>query len=130
MTFKSSIRFLPPFIWMGIMFFLSSRSDLPSNQVYAVDFMTKKFSHIAEYFILTVLWSRSLRRPTPDVAIIFALIYAFTDETHQLFVPNRAGALRDVAIDFIGISSASLIMINLKQWKKLIFPRLLMKHKI
>jgi VanZ family protein len=129
MTLKRTIRFLPPILWMAFMFFLSSRSDLPSNQVYAVDFIIKKASHVAEYFILTVLWNRALKRNSPDLAILFALMYAFSDETHQLFVPNRSGALRDVGIDFLGISAAAFIMINLKPWKKFTFPHPSKTHK-
>ncbi len=124
MSFKKIIRFLPPILWMSLMFMVSSKSDLPSNEVYVVDFVTKKFSHIAEYFILTVLWSFSLNRPTPDKAVLYTLIFAFTDEIHQIFVPNRMGNLRDVGIDLIGISIAAVIMSNIKSWKNYIFPRL------
>ena len=129
MALKKLFRFLPPILWMLLMFFVSSRSDLPSNQVYAVDFIQKKASHVAEYFILTVLWTRALKRPMPDMAIIFALIYAFTDETHQLFVPNRTGAIRDVGIDFLGISAAALIMIKINSWKKHLSPLRIKKLK-
>ena len=100
------------------MFYLSSKSDLPSNQVYTVDFITKKIAHLGEYFILTILWARALKRPLPDLALLFALIYAFTDETHQLFIPNRTGNIRDVGIDFLGISAATLLIIKTDQWKK------------
>ncbi len=118
MTLNKITRYLPPVLWMILMYFLSSRSDLPSAQVYTVDFITKKFAHLCEYFILTVLWARALKRPLPDLAILFALIYAFSDETHQLFIPNRTGALRDVGIDFIGISAGALAVIKINQWSK------------
>lgn len=118
MTFSNLKRYLPPILWMIFMFYMSSKSDLPSNQVYAVDFITKKIAHISEYFVLTLLWARALKRPLPDLALIFALIYAFSDETHQLFIPNRSGALRDVGIDFLGITAATLLVINYNKWKK------------
>lgn len=118
MTLSYIKRYLPPVLWMIFMFYMSSKSDLPSNQVYAVDFLTKKIAHVGEYFVLTLLWARALKRPQPDLALIFALIYAFSDETHQLFIPNRSGAIRDVGIDFLGISAATLLVINFNKWTK------------
>ena len=36
-------------------------------------------------------------------SIILSIIYSFTDELHQLFIPGRAGQLQDILIDLIGI---------------------------
>ena len=36
-------------------------------------------------------------------AAIFGLLYACSDEIHQIFVPGRACQLRDIIIDFAGI---------------------------
>ncbi|UYJ41604.1 MAG: VanZ family protein [Lachnospiraceae bacterium] len=33
---------------------------------------------------------------------MIAVLYACTDEYHQLFVPGRSGQLRDVMIDAVG----------------------------
>ena len=33
---------------------------------------------------------------------VFCLVYAITDEIHQIFVPGRAGMVRDVIIDLFG----------------------------
>ena len=35
-------------------------------------------------------------------ALTISLLYAISDEIHQLFVPGRAGQIRDVLIDFSG----------------------------
>lgn len=129
MPSKKYLRYLPPLLWMVFMFYLSSKTDLPSNQVYAVDFLTKKIAHVGEYFILTFLWANSLNRKTPDLAILYTLIYAFVDETHQLFVPYRTGNLRDVAIDFLGISVAAFIILKINTWKKYTYQAPAKTHK-
>ena len=36
------------------------------------------------------------------ISIILCIIYATSDEIHQLFVPGRACQLRDILIDSIG----------------------------
>ena len=94
---------------MGVIFFLSSKSDIPSNQVYSVDFTIKKSLHVTEYFILYLLWTFSFGRLTVK-SFYYSLIFAFTDEIHQLFVPNRTGRLRDVFIDGAGLVLAYLFI--------------------
>lgn len=116
------LRFVPVFLWMGIMFLFSSRSDLPSGETQEVDFISKKLAHIAEYFILNLLWFKALGKKSPAQAILLSLIYAFTDEIHQLFIPGRTGKLLDVGIDFIGISLSSLLIIKYQSWKNSLFP--------
>ena len=40
--------------------------------------------------------------PLAGKAILVVIVYAASDEIHQLFVPSREGTLRDVIIDTIG----------------------------
>ena len=110
-------KFLPPILWMFIIFWFSSQPDLPSNRVDYLDFLIKKSAHFSEYLILTILWYRSLGKKNPTLAILITLAYAFSDETHQLFVPGRGGNLRDVFIDALGIMTAMFIIIKLQVWK-------------
>lgn len=50
------------------------------------------------------------------------MIYACTDEIHQLFVPGRSGQFRDVMIDslgaFIGILILSIFLMIINHLKK------------
>ena len=39
----------------------------------------------------------------PFFSIIFSVLYAISDEIHQIFVPERACQLSDLAVDFCGI---------------------------
>jgi len=115
--FPQMKKFLPPILWMFIIFWFSSQPDLPSNRVDYLDFLIKKSAHFSEYLILTILWYRSLGKKNPTLAILITLAYAFSDETHQLFVPGRGGNLRDVFIDALGIMTAMFIIIKLQVWK-------------
>ena len=53
------------------------------------------------------------------LSALFAIIYAISDEFHQLFVPGRACSLSDILVDSAGILSASfLYILSLKFRKK------------
>lgn len=123
------LRYGPVVVWMCLMFFFSSRSDLPSEGSVEVDFLSKKLAHVAEYFVLNYLWFRALGHKNVGEAMLFSLVYAFTDEIHQLFIPNRTGKLRDVGIDFIGISTSSLLILKFPTWKNYLFPTRSKRHK-
>lgn len=73
----------------------------------------RKVAHMVEYAILAVLWHRALviLKKYKDIYIPFVIcvIYAASDEIHQLFVPGRHGMLRDVLID----SAGAIIMLAL-----------------
>jgi VanZ family protein len=123
MTFLKKIQpFFPAFIWMVVIFYFSSRPDLPRNQFYLLDFLMKKSAHVIEYFILTILLAKGLGLKKSPQSVIYALIYAFSDEIHQLFVPGRTGMLRDVLVDSIGISLALISIIMFPLWRKFLFP--------
>ncbi len=113
---KFILRYVPVVLWMSLMFFVSSRSNLPVTGTFTEDFIAKKFAHVSEYFILMFLMYRAVGEKSPAKAFLYALIFAFTDETHQLFIPTRTGMLRDVGIDSIGLIVSSLIIIKLRLW--------------
>jgi len=116
------LKYIPVTLWMILIFWMSSIPDLPSNKIDIVDFIIKKTAHILEYTILFLLWFKALGVINPFRALIFSLIYAFTDEIHQLFVPGRTGRLRDVGIDFIGMFISAILIVKFDLWKKLLSP--------
>lgn len=71
-------------------------------------FLIRKSAHIFEYFVLTLLLygSMSDKRNRKMKALLFATLYACSDEIHQLFVVGRSGALIDVFVDMIGMIGA------------------------
>ena len=72
--------------------------------------MMRKLGHWTEYFILAVLIMRALRKETGKNwelrhavhTLIFILIYALSDELHQVFVPSRTASFGNVMIDVLG----------------------------
>lgn len=116
------LKFAPVTLWMISIFIVSSFPDLPSNNIDVVDFLMKKTAHFLEYTILFLLWFRALGNKNPYKALLFSLIYAFSDEIHQLFVPGRTGKLSDVAIDSSGMFISALLIVKFDLWKVLLSP--------
>ena len=52
------------------------------------------------------------------LSALFAIIYAISDEFHQLFVPGRTCSLSDILVDSAGILSASLLYILSLKFRK------------
>lgn len=95
----------------------------------------RKLAHFSEYGLGGVLfislfstydWSDKRKITT---SILLGVWYATMDEIHQLMVPGRSGALKDVYIDSLGITTGVIgmmiilkiaeIVINKKKDKKL-----------
>jgi len=102
----------PPIIWMGIIFYLSSRQRISVADIPIYNFIIFKTLHMIEYAVLYLLLFRALhfgRKRSSEVnrifliGFFFAVLYAVSDEVHQSFVPTREGRLRDVLIDTFGI---------------------------
>ena len=78
-------------------------------------FIIRKVAHLTIYFILGILAYINLReymKVTPALviySIIFCLVYASTDEIHQLLVNGRSGNIYDVILDTCGSTLAILI---------------------
>lgn len=84
---------------------------LPRLTEKGMDFDIRKYAHMTEFCALGVCcflyvserrrWARDLHAAL--LALGFSLLYAGTDELHQLFVPNRACRFADVLVDGVGI---------------------------
>ena len=113
---KFVLRYLPVILWMLLIFLISSKSDLPVNGTVTEDFLSKKLAHIFEYTVLMFLMFRAVGEKSPAQAFLYSLIFAFTDEIHQLFIPTRTGKLRDIGVDSIGLFVSSILIIKLQLW--------------
>lgn len=102
---------LPVVIWMTVIFFLSGRESVQVADEPLINFLFFKTLHVIEYAILFVLYYRALKNKT--AALLLTLLYAATDEIHQLFVPTREGKLRDVIIDAIGAGVSWILITHL-----------------
>ncbi|HLQ82308.1 MAG TPA: VanZ family protein [Pseudogracilibacillus sp.] len=65
--------------------------------------LIRKSIHFFVYTILSVLVYLAYQgRRAVLFTLSVCLLYAITDEFHQLFIPGRSGEIRDVLIDFSG----------------------------
>lgn len=100
---------IAPFLWMGVIFWFSAQSTLPSPNDPWLNWLIKKLAHLTEYGILYWLWVRALAtfqstsRRKYRLAMLIGVIYALSDEWHQSGVTGRHPSLTDVAIDTIGM---------------------------
>lgn len=75
-----------------------------------LDHTIRDLGHSSEYLILGVLlfWHIGQRKiPKLNAALMafgFALVYAISDELHQLYVPGRACDILDLLADSIGMT--------------------------
>ncbi len=113
-------RWLPPLVWMGLIFFVSGQPTVPKISENWIDLLIKKTGHAVAYGILAWLYFRALRVTSWRIGIVralsvgLAMAYALSDEYHQTFVPGRNGALMDVAIDSLG----AVVTMLLLRWRE------------
>lgn len=104
-----------------IIYYLSDQTATESTQTsdsliwMIYEFIGKAFSedfirtlaHFCEYALLGFLgfnlYFAIKNNLKPLLSIILSVLYAITDEIHQLFVPGRAFQLTDLAVDAGGI---------------------------
>ena len=92
-----------------------------------IEYPIRKAAHMTEYAILfllsylaTVKISMSQSRfYNRSIAVLISLLYACSDEMHQLLVPGRSGKMIDVGIDMAGVLIVLICMILSKntKWK-------------
>jgi len=85
---------------------------MSEESINLVHHCVRKTAHAVEYAILGFLIWRVVQsapalashRPARHfrLALLLAALYAVTDETHQIFVPGRDAAVRDVLLDTCG----------------------------
>ncbi len=125
-------------LWMTLIFYLSHQPATESNKLSAgiteviiqtiekvapnVEFDVRSLNHIIRknvhffaYLILGVLVLNALRtsrvRGSRSIALALGIcvLYAISDEVHQLFIPGRSGEVRDVVIDTAGASVGVMV---------------------
>jgi VanZ family protein len=115
------VRFFPAAAWMGLLFLLSSRSELPEPLGPR---LTAVAGHFSVYAVLAVLlwWGLACWGLTPGwrLAVSFVGVVAFglSDEWHQVFVPGRDPALFDLGMDGLGaLASLTAVTVGLRAGK-------------
>lgn len=132
-TKKRILSIIPALSMMIIIFCFSSQTAETSSEssysiateitnligrpdsVFVVETIIRKLAHCFEYALLAVCISFHFSIAQYKYcnrflsAMIVTVLYATTDEIHQLFVPGRSGQLRDVFIDSIGALMGCLL---------------------
>jgi len=96
---------LPVVAWATVIFVVSSVPSLGTD-LGTWDTILRKLAHVAEYAILGALLGRAVRRP--GLALALGVLYAVSDEVHQVFVEGRHGSPLDVLIDTAGLVAGLL----------------------
>ena len=115
-------------LWLFVIFFFSSQNGTSSSNlsnsvlnsfvsilpvkidISIFSFSIRKLAHFTEYLILGILTLNLLNLETKlnkkkiMIGILFCIMYACTDEFHQLFVSGRVGSILDILIDSCGSS--------------------------
>jgi VanZ family protein len=94
-------RWPPAILVMLIIFLFSSQpsDDLPNFNSF--DYLIKKAGHMTGYGLLAISYFYAFNRRDSKsfyFAWMLAVLYAFTDEVHQSFVPGRHSSIWDVLL--------------------------------
>jgi VanZ family protein len=106
-------RWLAVALWMGVIFALSSRPDLPKAPGPWLDWLLKKGAHFTVYALLALLSWRALEwggRMWPW-AWLLAVLNPDSYELQQSFVSTRNPLSTDVRIDACGAAMALVLWI-------------------
>lgn len=137
------LAWLALLVWMGVIFYFSHQSGDASMQLsdgildsfkslfqnfldyHTLSYIVRKIAHFTEYFILGLLIYHLVKQycvisKTEIIwMILFCVIYAMSDEFHQVFIGGRSPKVFDVIIDSLG-SSLSILILQLLQKRKII----------
>ena len=126
-------------LWMLFIFIMSSFNGvMSSNQsgsiavlIYnlfdisdteKVSFIVRKCAHVSEFFILGILVINLVSKYNVKhiylISFIICVLYASSDEFHQLFVPGRSGQVTDIFIDMIGVVLGLLLVFLIRCFRK------------
>ncbi len=114
-------EWIPVLVWGAVIFTLSTSAfsavntsriidpmlrwlipGISAASVDVVHMLVRKAAHFTEYGILFWLLIRGPMAQRPYLALMLCVVYALTDEGHQVFVPGRTASLYDVALDSTG----------------------------
>ncbi len=127
------LSWVAPVMWMATIFYLSHQPSTTSSELSsgisevimhtietiapiqdfnagAFHHYVRKNAHFFAYLLLGMLVLNALRSNNvagyraASVALLTCVLYAISDEVHQLFIAGRSGEVMDVLIDSAGAS--------------------------
>lgn len=134
MSKKKIVSIILMIIWMVFIFVMSSFDSVESgsqsnfivdiivnifniDNVDLISLIVRKAAHFMEYLILGILVSNvfNIYGRKRYIGIIVCVLYAVSDEIHQLFVPGRSCQIFDMIIDSLGSSIGTLVLCLIKK---------------
>lgn len=129
--YKLILSWILVILWMIVIFNLSAQPVTQSNNlsksvakvvvetaekaipkveldINKTNHLLRKYAHFFSYLVLGVLVTNAIKLNKAKgfklvlVALSICVVYAISDEVHQIFVPGRGGQIRDVIIDSFG----------------------------
>ncbi len=139
MTFMRNFRYwLPVILGMVFIYWMSTESfssrttmhiiepiirffapSISRKQLVMIHGVIRKCAHVTEYMVLGMLLFRAFRAGSNErrwwrwagYSLAVVVLYALTDELHQLHVPARTASLVDVGFDTFGGFLAQVVSI-------------------
>ncbi|MGJ9385858.1 VanZ family protein [Salipaludibacillus sp. CF4.18] len=131
MTLNKTFSWTAAVSWMALIFYLSHQPATESSELSTgiteiikstvesialnlsfdisnFNYIVRKNAHFFAYLTLGILTLHALRKSgersfrDATVASLIVILYAVSDEVHQLFIPGRSGEVGDVLIDSSG----------------------------
>ncbi len=116
---KKTLSVIAVIIWLFIIFCFSAQTAEDSSetsksvvdfilklfnisQTHALVYIVRKTAHFTLYFVLALLVTKATNHNRYITAILVTLVYAITDELHQMFSLGRSGEIADVLVDTAG----------------------------
>lgn len=153
MTKYKKLSWLAVFLWMALIFYLSHQPSSVSSELSSgitefiinaaeklvpdigIDlrdfhYIVRKNAHFIAYFILGILSINAIKsdkisgKHSIFLALGISVLYAMSDEFHQLFIAGRSGEVRDVFIDSSGALAGIVIYSGVMRIRKIKKPYL------
>ena len=104
---KRPLYLLPALLYMGLIFWMSSRPAPELLQHWPM-LWGMKVVHIGEYSVLALLWLWGLPRATAMsfkravlMAVLLTFLWGVSDEIHQAIVPGRTARVADAVTNLV-----------------------------
>jgi hypothetical protein len=112
-------------LWMAGIFVVSSIDGSGEHYFDLKILIERKGAHVFEFFVLAYLFFNVLRhwkisfKSSLLFMVALSMLYAVSDEFHQLFVFGREGKITDVGIDGIGVLLFLGFLLTWRAWFKI-----------
>jgi VanZ family protein len=132
---KPIVYWILSVLWLGVIFLFSARtaSDYHNSASFLFNinlpqwltFAVWESGHFLEYLVLgffmlsAVSSTFKLKKPMQIIIVMaICILYALSDEIHQLYVPGRTFQALDLILDTLGSASGTAIAIFIQKRKK------------